>query len=75
MDTVKFWILVGTIFLLITWLAIIDISQRDFGSMQKKLIWGFVVFIPFFGCVAYFAFGRGKGKRKNDSAEIPQSSD
>ncbi len=64
-DTVKFWILVGTIFVLMTWLAIIDVSQRDFGSMPKKMIWGCVVLLPFFGPVVYLVFGRGRGKKED----------
>jgi hypothetical protein len=55
---------IGTLFLLLTWMAFIDIVRKDFGSMEKKLIWGVVAFIPFIGVTLYLIFGFRKGKVK-----------
>ncbi len=53
----------GVLFFLLTCWAVIDISQRDFGGIEKKAIWGVVALIPFIGPVVYFAFGFRKGKK------------
>ena len=65
MSVVKFVILVGLGFYLITCLAIIDIARKDFKSIYEKLIWGIIAFIPFFGCFIYFIFGFRRGLVKN----------
>ena len=52
---------IGLFFILLTWWAIFDVAYKDFGSFEKKLIWGFIVLIPFIGCLVYVIFGRQKG--------------
>jgi len=51
----------GIFFLLLTWWAIFDVAYKDFGSFEKKLLWAFIVLIPFIGCIIYLIFGRKKG--------------
>ena len=53
----------GIFFLLLTWWAVFDISQKDFGSLLKKALWGFTALIPFLGPLIYFAVGYRKGKK------------
>ena len=54
---------IGIFFLLLTWWAVFDISQKDFGSVLKKALWGFAAMIPFFGPLIYFVIGYRKGKK------------
>jgi hypothetical protein len=53
----------GVVFYLATCVAIIDIARKDFGGMEKKLIWGLITLVPFVGPVIYFGFGYRKGNR------------
>ena len=47
-------ILVAVVFFIPTGWAIIHIAYRDFGSIQKKALWGlFVVFLPPIGGITY----------------------
>ncbi|WP_419657533.1 hypothetical protein Dvar_66800 [Desulfosarcina variabilis str. Montpellier] len=64
MSTGMFVILTGVAFFLLTCLAILDIARKDFGSIQMKALWGFLVaMVPFLGVVVYFLIGARKGKR------------
>lgn len=45
-------------FVLLTVLAIVSASQKNFGSTGKKALWMLVAAIPFFGFIVYFLFGR-----------------
>jgi hypothetical protein len=63
MSTVTIIILIGILFYLGTCVALIDIAQKDFGGLEKKVLWGFIAFIPFAGCLIYFAFGCRRGKK------------
>ena len=55
---------VGTFFLFLTWWAFIDLAYKDFGSLEKKALWAFIVFIPFIGCMVYLCIGRKTGQKK-----------
>lgn len=47
-----------------TFWAIIDIGYKDFGSIQRKALWGLlVVFVPCIGGIIYLLFGRRKKKK------------
>ena len=60
----------GLAFLLLTWLAIIDIAAKDFSSQPVKVGWGIAVaLVPFIGCMAYFAFGARKGRKPGNFKE------
>ncbi len=61
----------GILFLLLTWLAFLDIAHKDFSSIGIKALWGFIVFIPFIGVTLYFIFGYRKGKKREDKPEMP----
>ncbi len=63
METVIVWIKIGFVFLLLTLLAIIDVTRKDFGTIQKKAIWGLVAVVPFIGWLIYLVFGFRKGKK------------
>ncbi len=64
MDTVTFFVLVGTFFFLLTCMILLDIARKDFGGIEKKAIWGFVAMIPFIGPLIYLLFGFRKGRSK-----------
>jgi hypothetical protein len=49
-------------FLLTIW-ALVDLAQRDFGSVGKKAVWWIVVSIPFLGFIPYLLFGIRQGKK------------
>ncbi|ACL04643.1 PLD nuclease N-terminal domain-containing protein [Desulfatibacillum aliphaticivorans] len=54
----------GTVFLILTWLAIFHIMARDFGSPVRKTVWGLVVVgLPFLGVLLYIIWGRRQGVR------------
>ena len=70
MSTGMFVVLPGIAFFLMTCVAILDIARKDFGSIEMKALWAFVVaMVPFIGVVVYFLFGFRKGKRP--AAESP----
>ena len=59
-----FVVLTGLLFFLLTCVAILDIARKDFGSIQMKALWGFIVaLIPFIGVLVYFLIGFRKGKK------------
>lgn len=47
-------------FLLTAW-AIVNVSQKDFGSIGKKAFWWVIASIPFVGFLIYFIIGYRKG--------------
>ncbi|MBI9077758.1 MAG: PLDc N-terminal domain-containing protein [Desulfatibacillum sp.] len=53
----------GVLFLILTWWAIFHIAARDFGSTERKAIWGVVSLVPFLGVLIYIIWGRKQGKR------------
>lgn len=56
-------LIAGALFLLFTWVAIIDIARKVFDPPYLKIIWAmFVVLMPFIGCAFYLALGRRQGK-------------
>ena len=70
MSTGMIVVLTGVAFFLLTCIAILDIARKDFGSIQMKALWGFLVaMVPFIGVAIYFMVGYRKGKRP--AAEAP----
>ena len=60
-------VLTGVAFFLMTCGAILDIARKDFGSMEMKAVWVFIVaLVPFIGVLAYFFIGRRKGQVPDD---------
>lgn len=43
--------------------AIVDLSQKNFGSVGKKAMWGIISMVPFVGFIVYLIFGFRKGKK------------
>lgn len=56
-----------------TFWAIVDVANRDFGTLRKKALWGaFIVFVPCLGGIVYLIFGRRQGEKYPDNdTEIP----
>ncbi len=50
-------------FLLGTIWAIVDLGQKDFGSVGKKALWALIASIPFIGFAIYLIFGFRKGEK------------
>jgi hypothetical protein len=48
---------VGTIW------AVVDVSQKDFGTTRDKVIWWVVASIPFLGFILYLIIGFRRGKK------------
>ncbi|MBC2745211.1 MAG: PLDc_N domain-containing protein, partial [Desulfosarcina sp.] len=64
MSTGMIIVLTGVAFFLMTCMALLDIARKDFGSIEMKALWAFIVaLVPFIGVVVYFLFGFRKGKR------------
>ena len=56
-------VLTGVAFFLMTCAAILDIARKDFGSMEMKALWAFIVaLVPFIGVLVYIIIGRRKGR-------------
>ena len=53
----------GVAFFLLTCVAILDIARKDFGSIEMKALWAFIVaLVPFIGVLVYLFIGRRKGQ-------------
>lgn len=64
MSTGMVVVLTGVVFFLLTCVALLDIARKDFGGIQFKALWAFIVaLVPFIGVAVYFLFGFRKGKR------------
>jgi uncharacterized membrane protein YhaH (DUF805 family) len=50
-------------FVLLTFWAIFDAAQRDFGAIEKKAIWILIAAVPFVGFIVYLIFGLRRGKK------------
>ena len=43
--------------------AIVDVAQKDFGTVGKKALWWVIASVPFIGFIIYLIFGFRKGRR------------
>jgi len=50
-------------FVLLSIWAILNAVQKEFGSLEKKIVWTLVAAIPFIGFIIYLLFGFRKGKK------------
>ena len=50
-------------FFIATVWAIIDVAQKDFGTVGKKALWWVIASVPFVGFIVYLIFGFRKGKK------------
>jgi hypothetical protein len=64
MSTGMIIVLIGVFFFLMTCVALLDIARKDFGSLEMKALWAFIVaIVPFIGVLVYMFIGRTKGQR------------
>ena len=71
MSTGMIIVLTGVAFFLMTCMAILDIARKDFGSIEMKALWVFIVaLVPFIGVLVYLLIGRTKGKRPAADASV-----
>lgn len=64
MSTGMIIVLTGVVFFLMTCVALLDIARKDFGAIQVKALWAFLVaMVPFIGVLVYLVVGRTKGRR------------
>jgi len=49
--------------IMVSFWAIFDASQREFGTMGKKAAWILIAAVPFIGFIIYLIFGRWRGKK------------
>lgn len=61
-QTLKIWLGIGLLFLILTNVAFFDVMRRDFGTTGKKALWSVMALIPFIGFFIYFLFGARQGK-------------
>ena len=63
MSTGMIIVLTGIAFFLMTCVALLDIARKDFGSIEMKALWAFIVaLVPFIGVLVYIFIGRTKGR-------------
>ncbi len=71
MSTGMIIVLTGVAFFLMTCVAILDIARKDYGSIEMKALWIFIVaLVPFIGVLVYIVIGRNKGKRPTADAAV-----
>ena len=51
-------------FFIATVWAIVDVSQKDFGTTGKKAQWWIIASAPFIGFIIYLIFGFRKGRKE-----------
>jgi hypothetical protein len=71
MSTGMIIVLIGVFFFLMTCVALLDIARKDFGSLEMKALWAFIVaIVPFIGVLVYIFIGRTKGTRPAADAPV-----
>ncbi len=63
LETIVVFLGISIPFFLMTIWAIVDVAQKDFGTVKKKVLWGVIAAIPFIGFIVYLIFGFRKGKK------------
>ncbi|MBU4344765.1 MAG: PLDc N-terminal domain-containing protein [Proteobacteria bacterium] len=63
LKTITVFLALCILFFLMTVWAIVDVAQKDFGTIGKKALWGVIASIPFVGFIIYIIFGFRKGKK------------
>ncbi len=54
-------------FILLSIWGLLNAAQKEFGSLEKKIVWTLVAAIPFIGFIIYLLFGFKKGKKPGAS--------
>ena len=63
LDTITFVLVASIPFFIGTVWAVVDASQKDFGGIQKKVLWVLVSSIPYVGFLLYLVMGFRLGKK------------
>ncbi len=63
LETFTVIITISIPFFLLTIWAIVNVAQKDFGTIGKKAVWVAIASIPFIGFIIYLIFGFRKGKK------------
>ncbi|MDM8555031.1 PLD nuclease N-terminal domain-containing protein [Desulfococcaceae bacterium HSG7] len=63
MQTTLIILLLTVPFFLLTIWALVDVAQKKFDTMGKKVLWGIIASVPFIGGIVYFIFGFRKGRK------------
>lgn len=63
LETITVFLTLCIPFFLMTLWAIVNVAQKDFGTIGKKALWGVIASIPFIGFIIYLIFGFRKGKK------------
>ncbi len=53
----------GVVSYILTCWAMLDVAKKSFASLEEKIAWGVVAFIPFVGWIVYALVGRNRGNR------------
>ncbi len=61
--TIKVIFAISVPFFVLTVWAIVNVLQKEFGSVGQKVLWGIIAAIPFVGAPIYLILGFRKGKR------------
>ncbi len=65
--TILVLIILAIPFVLLSFWAITNASQKEFGTLGKKTLWILVAAIPFIGFIIYFIFGFRKGRKQGST--------
>ena len=63
LDTVIFVLVASIPFFAGTIWAVVNAAQKDFGGIEKKILWMLVSSIPYIGFIIYLIFGFRLGKK------------
>ncbi len=63
LKTIAIFVALCVPFFLGTIWAIVDVAQKDFGTVGKKALWWIIASLPFVGFFIYLIFGFRKGNR------------
>lgn len=63
LETITVFLTLCIPFFLMTLWAIVNVAQKDFGTIGKKALWGVIASIPFIGFIIYLIFGFRKEKK------------
>ena len=63
MQTIVIFIALCLPFVAFTIWAVVDVAQKDFGTMGQKAVWWIIASIPFIGAFIYLIFGFRKGQK------------
>ena len=63
LKTIAIFVALCVPFFLGTIWAVVDVAQKDFGTMGKKALWWIIASVPFIGFIIYLIVGFRKGNK------------